>query len=415
MARANTRTLLPLDQFASILGLHPLHFNQVEMPNLAPATTCGQPMVQWGWQSAAAVGREEVAECIARAEDTIARELGYNVMPTWEADEYAHFIDPANRELWSQSPINLRGRWSALKTNRGYVQSGGIEAKTLIDDAVAIVYTDTNSDGYFETATITVATTVLLPEEIAIYYPGKSGSSLWEIRPITVTITGGVATIVCRREQLVIEAAMESFNPRSVIGTDAASFLTTVDVYRHWNDPSTQVSFLWGPYANACGCSSGDCETCTSDTQTGCMSVRDSRRGLVGTSPADWNTTDLVFNSAAFTVFHSPDRARLWYRAGWKDNRNALPNIQMDRDWAVIVARLAVSYMDRVICSCQNVTSLFQRWNEDLAHNVSSPQASSSFRYPQRLFENPIGTTRAAIEAWRKIQRERLGEGVVNV
>lgn len=415
MARANTRTLLPLDRFASLVGLHPLHFNQVELPDLAPATTCGQPMVQWAWQAAAAVGREELAEAIARAEDTIARELGYQLLPTWQADEQVRFTEPAIRELYKGAAIGVRGKADALKTLWGYVQSGGIEAKTLIDDAVVIVYSDADTDGYKETATISVPTTVTLLEEIAIYYPGKGGDSAWEVRPITVSITGGVATIVCRREQLVIPSVMESFQPRSVSGLDDTAFLTTVDVYRHWNDPSQQVSFLWEPIANSCGCYTDTCETCVLGTQTGCMYVKSTRQGLIGTSAAEWDATLGYFTNTSYWNYRAPDRARLWYRAGWKDNRNTLPNIQMDRDWALIVARLAVTYLDRVICSCQNVTSLFQRWTEDMAHNVATPASSSSFRIPQSILNNPIGTTRAALDAWRKIQRERLGEGVVNV
>src|SRR3990172_5037370 len=193
MARASTVTLLPLDRFAKIIGMHPLHFNQITVADIAPAVTCGMPVLQYSWQSSDRIGREEIANCIDEAERSLAEHLGFDVAPRWQVDERINFNVPANPELFNTTGLNIRGMWQSLRSLRGYIISAGQKVNTLIEAARPIVYTDSDSDTYFETATVTVTTTVTDSEEIPIYYPSELGNDEWEIRPTTISISGGVA------------------------------------------------------------------------------------------------------------------------------------------------------------------------------------------------------------------------------
>jgi len=401
MARSAVRTLLPLDRFARIVGLNPLHFNQVAV-TASEAATCGAILFQESWQNADHMGRDEVAHAIAEAEGNLARQLGYKLLPTWEVAESLNFKSnkPYRNPMWMAPDYGL---------NWGNIISGGVEAKLVIQAGAAIVYTDVDSDGYSETATIIVATTVTDAEEIAIYYPSQSGSDDWEIRPITVSISGGTATIIARREQFVLANLLTRLAPEEVEGTDNASFLTTVDVYRHYNDPQTQIQFMW---EGGCNCGDSSCYACTYEVQTGCLTVRNHREGIIAAHPANWNATVSAFDSTVFTACRTPDKSRVWYRAGLRHRESVLV---MDSNWERIVAYYALTMMDRPICQCNSIENVTAHYKTDFALRSSTQAASTQFRITDRLLDNPFGTTLGAVNAWRAVQREALGEAVVNV
>lgn len=414
MAVAQTPTLLSLDRFANVLGLHPLHFNQVDA-NIGSASSrvCVEPIYQYSWQTSDGVSREELALAIMEAEHDIAYTLGYRPGVTWEVDERVELVKSHSPEMWYSHGYDVRGDMMSVKAKYGHIISGGRKQKTLIQAADAIVYTDADSDTYFETATVVtpIAATITDPEEIAIYYPGESGSDEWEIRPTRVTISGGNATIVFRREQAVTKALLESLDALALNGMTNGNFLTTVDVYRKWHDPSVQVQFVWRSTDSGCYSCSGDgCVHCGLTVQTGCMTVKDKELGLVTLSPGDWNADDEVYDVNAFDVCRRPDYVRLWYRAGYVDNNLLTPMIALSRRWELAVAKLAISKLDRNICSCKAVSDVQAHWNVDLRRASSTQAQSSSYRVTQyELENNPFGTTIAAMDVWRLVKREGLG------
>lgn len=407
MARAATKTLLSLDRFAELIGMHPLHFNQVEINSgdIAPIRNCGSPIAQYGWQYADRIGREEVAQIIAEAESILSNYLGFDLLPTWQVQYRAGAF----------GGINSRGHWQAIQTTKGYVISGGVEAKTLIDDAVAIVYSDDDGDSYNETATISVATTVTNIEEIAVYYPGESGVDEWEIRPIKVSISGGIATITCKREQLVKPELFMSLNDnRAVNGLDNTNFLTTVDVYRHYNDPQTQIQFMWEPSANCITCTTCDsCVSCTYTTQNGCLFVRNSRLGLVAASPASWNATTSVFDSAEFSGCRVPDTALLSYRAGYRDMNLRMPSKTMASKYEHAIARLAVTLLHRPMCGCPTIEKSVSYWRDDLAERHSTQGGSWTHNLSRKLLDCPFGTSRGALYAWQTVKDDAIGHAAI--
>lgn len=387
MARASTKTMLSLDRFAAIVGIHPLHFNQVELPNLeGNAQICGLPILQYSWQNADRVGREEVAQAIAMAEDYICHNLGFKLLPTWEQDEIT----------------TPRGRYTPLRTRWKYVISGGVEGKSLIDDNVAITYSDSDSDGYEETATISFTTTVTDPDEIAVFYPDVDGDDAYEIRPITVAIDtdADLATVVCRREQLVILSAQEDMlDTRSVDGQDDSKFLTVVDVYRRYNDPSNMGSLI--SFSGGC-CASG-CSACQYTSSAVCLSVANARNGIVNISPGTWDEEDTTYIHANLCALVS--KADLRYRAGASDARS---KVKLKPEWERAVAYYALSFLDRPLCRCNSLSAFSDYWRQDIA------KREFGFNASQALLNCPLGTTRGAINAWRLIQRDAVGESLAD-
>lgn len=427
MARATTPTIMTLDRFGQLLGFNPLHFNQVILNNrnIDEGWSCGQTISQYGWQAAGRIGREEIAIAIHRAEEDLASELGFDVGPRWRK---AEIVDIPQQHvahgLWWSSAIDA-------KLPRGYVLEGGIEAKTEIELGATIVYSNkygglAADDVYQETATIVVASSVTDPQEIAIYYPGTDGDEAWEIKPIKVEIgvpSAGSITITCRREQLVLPEIIEDVsNWHEVDGMVDDNFLEEVDVYRHYNDPSQQVMFLWesgqgGGWHDifgllSCGCGGSGCTTCGYTTQSGCLLVHNRRRGQVHLTPGTWDDTaePPAWSSAQPTIAWRPGKALVWYRAGFYDPNKAQPYKEINAAFESATMALALAYISRPICGCDGIKDLHEYYATDFAE--VSGDAGGSLSYTTGYVDNPFGSKRGCIEAWKKVRSLGLGRGV---
>ena len=392
MARASTRTMLPLDRFFQIIGMHPLHSNGIEVVG----DFCGQPLMQYRWQSSDAIGREAIAEAIAAAEDRLSNYLGFYPVPRYIADE-RHAGVP---------------QITPVKADWGYALSAGTEQKDLIESA-AVVYSDMDGDGYAELATITLNTDVTETDELALYYPGHGGEDEWEIRPLlSVDIAdGGAATITVKREQLVKEERTEGYTSSGIDGTDDAAFLDTVSVYRHWLNPNQQIQFLWrGPN---CFCSTTNvCTACIQTGQFGCAIVADGRQSIFSVGGGLWDETNQTYIAQRLQVLRAPDRFRIWYRAGWRNMDRKRYNVQMDPLWERTIAYYSLGFLDKPLCACELTQSVINYWSEDLSVRDSSPGGSHSFAMSKATLENPLGPSRGAAYAWNLAQSNRIGEAV---
>jgi len=423
MARASIRTRLPLDTWAAILGIDPRHFNQITTAAKV-ATVCSTVWKQFAWQENDQVGREDVAEAIQQAERLIEDYVGYNLLPAWAVDERVTVTKAAIPEVINVSLRNARHYSMTFKARRGHIISGGIQAKDLIEAGAAVVYTDPDADGYPETATITVATTVTDPEEIALFVPGEGGHDDFELRPLidpasrrrSVSIAGGVATIVMQRELLVDQDLWNALDPEAVDGDVDANFLATVDVYRRRNDPQTQVTLMWSPReGDSCNCSDSTCPTCAHSTQVGCLIAYDFRQGIWSFRPGTFSETTNSFTATEAAVGRNPDHLRVWYRSGLQDEAQDAPTLEMDPVWARAVTYLSLTFLTRPLCGCNNIQNLAKRMTEDLALVVATPAASQSFRINDRILNNPWGTMRGAAYAWQVANSQsdrRIGQAV---
>jgi hypothetical protein len=428
MARANTPTLLSLDEYAAIIGIDPVHFNQVTIGDpigdtgypLDPATLPDMPMVQYSWQMDDRIGREEIAQAIASAEEQMMEWLGYALRPTWAYSKLVEVPRPNDVLLWNGTGLNPRGDWQTIKAGQGYFIAGGAERKDLVASGQSIVYSDANGDGYFETATVAVSTSVTEPSEIAVYYPGQFADDTFEIRPTKVTIDSntGVATVTFRREQVVNLDLLETFHATAVEGLDDANFLTVVDVYRHWTDPSLQVQLEWhGGLCGWCNTIAGSnpgCGACTGGFGYGCLSPRDARLGRLAYSPGSWDATSNSWLSTPWQGWRQPDSLRLYFQHGWRAER---PNVgalglwqnRMDPSWARYVAAFATALLDRPLANKSTLRAFQGSMQEDLALNTSGDGGSSNYQNRGLVLDNPFGTKRGMVIAWGGVSDKRIG------
>lgn len=398
MARSEIKTWLSLDEWAQITGVHPLGFNGLSSPTLQTNNVCGEVFFQYDYQHSDRVGRDTIAMAIQQAEQEISREAGFNLMPDWTVDERIGYPQPSTPELFGAWGINVRGQMKSVEALRGHLLYGGIKAKSLIQAGAAVVRSDADVDNFQETCTVIVATTITDLNEIRAFYPAKSGDDGWEIRPITVSVSGGFATITFKVWQIAAANQMDSLNAQPLDADDAASYETTIDVYRVYNDESTQVQFLWENDPSCCG----TCAACTLGTQSGCFVLRDPRMGFIVPSPATWDTSTSAFTSANWSACREPDQIRLWYRSGYKDNSLTRPYAELSYYWKYAVAYFAASKFERPVCGCSNVNQFIDKWRLDSAF---SSQEAGGFTVTSELASNRLGTSMGALYAWRRIQQ----------
>lgn len=390
MARSNHTTLLSLDRFAEVIGLHPLHFNQVYIRDVAEHNTCAKPWYQHKWQHPNNFGRDELAQAIAECEDEMARHLRFDLMPTWREDF-----------------LSLATHRGSIFSDRGYIYDVGTEVKTLIEEEVGVDYEDADEDSYAELATIVVSGIpdgLTIPEEVRIYYPGHDGEDGWEIRPTKVVLDEDTdeITITTRRERMVLETKLEAFAPQPVDGTDDDNFLDVVDIYWRRTDKTNHGLFVATP--GTCG----SCAACGFETLSACIFPRDHQLGIFDAKYATWNGTEFTWNYP--TLCSYPQKIRIHYRAGWMKSSDTKWTTAMDPMWERILAHYVIGKLGRPLCGCEQMQAETARWAEDLAMRKSTESSSVSYQYTDDILSNPLGSSRGAVEAWAAIQNLALAE-----
>lgn len=381
------------------MGIDPINFNGMTSPSLHTNTVCGDVFFQYSWQHSDRVGRDDMARAIQEAEQEISREVGYNLMPDWITEERLEFPRPANREMYNVYGLNVRWMPKSVEALKGHIISGGVRTKSVIQLAAAVARADLDGDGYSETATVTVPITITDTNEVHAYYAGEGGSDDWEIRPIKVAISGGFATITFKSWQIPLGTQMEQFNISPLDADAAASYETTIDVYRVYNDPATQVQFMWeNTDENCCG----TCVACQFSTQAGCFHLRDARMGFVVPTPATWSERDQEFTAQEWTACREPDQVRLWYYSGYRDNNLARPYADLSPYWETAVAYYAASKFERPVCGCSQVNSFIEKWRRDAAYTSAS---EGGITMTAEQASNRLGTSVGALYAWKRIHQ----------
>jgi hypothetical protein len=185
--------------------------------------------------------REYIARHLEQAADRMAADLNYHIRPMYFSEEIPL---GSGRPFYNQL---LQARWLKMIAL-------GTRATSLIEAGVAVTYSDPNNTGVDDTATITVNTTIA-NGEIQLYFQvadgaPDAGNYRYQIEPIQVQSSGGVATITAPRWLFVkpTEWARQyqlndpNFNSPNIMDTGtAAGFVTAVDVYRVYTDTTAPV------------------------------------------------------------------------------------------------------------------------------------------------------------------------------
>lgn len=409
-------TKLSVAEYARIVGLNPLHVMGVQIPTVQ-IVSCDSAWRLYPWQSNQTAARALLVDAIYEAEAMIEAELGYRLMPAWEVGERVTLPRPRDPSIVGFSGLTPRGYRKMFQAKQGWWISGGVRAAEAIETGATIAWSSTKPPtAYKDTGTVTVTVAEGTDAcQLRVYYPGKSGSEAWRIRPATATVSGTTATITFPREQCVIESIIENMNrkaedglPVIADGEDDADFLTEVDVYRVYNDYADQGQLLWDPTA-ICICNgAGTCPTCAMyGASTACfVAVDDPRDGIVSWARATWSDADQTWVPMTNLPWRDPDAVMVNYLAGYESPAVDCPRNQMDPYLAYTVAMLASSLLTISPCSC--VQQSYKWWTADLALSQGSGETGQYSRYrtaPSTL-ELPWGTRRGAVDAWRRIHRE---------
>lgn len=405
MGLADVPTKLPLARWAYLMGLNPVHFEGLAIPEYT--LKCASSWAQYEWQSNDRASREEVARAIRSAEDDLERYLGYNVLPDWTVDEWVNAPVPNDpgRLFVSMDLANLRTR--TFETGKSRVISGGIRSVDVLEAGAAIAWSGTDSIGYDTTGTVTV---LGVPDgvqacEIRLFVPGYTDPQ-WELRPINVTLAAGVATITFRREIAVDPTLARALTWQALDATVDANFLAEVDVVRVYNDPQLQVQFIWQP-PDQCSCSGG-CAVCAYGQQAGCIIPAEARKRQIAAHPGTWDATTETFTSVQWASGRMPDMARMYYYSGVRDMSLGCPTVEMNQFWAQTVAIMAAARLDRDPCECR--ADYFARWKMDLA--MRAAQNVVSYRATDAQLTNPFGTRRGEVFAWQRVRNLAEDQGV---
>lgn len=416
--------VLSLEEFRRILQYHPAHFwglADTGANAVVPVTSnCNAIVKQYGWQDTDAAGRAEIAEAILSAEHKLSDYLGYYPAPHYieETIPYARFLDS---RFWRGGSADADGRWAAVRVKEQLVQDVGVETLTSIG-SVNLALSDEDGDGLDDTWTASIATTVTDADEIAVYfaaadrYLDETVGERWRIQPVEVKITGGVCYLRGPAWILVKPALYEPPGLEAIDPTAAGNFITTVEVYRRYTsgngntEATAQGLFTWEtpPYPESC---CGDSNLTFNGTETDPASIataiarvgiRDARTGLLIPGTAVYASG--MWSAVTWGTCRPPDRVTIRYRAGYP-----MQNGHMDKKLQVLVARLAMAELARPICGCDEANRELYRWQKDLAQSGANDEV---YNVSPADLDNPFGTRRGHIEAWKQVRKLKQVRGL---
>lgn len=402
MARASVPTLLPLDTFAKIMGINPVHFNGAIAPPIW--TTQGQCRMIWSqssWQAEDVTSREELAQAIHDAEKDITTILGYPIGPTWFSDEVVTTVTPLSKIYRPGSTFKLR---------YGEVIAGGRRATTLIDDDLSVTYSDQDNDGFPETATLTltVPDEITDPQEIRVYYNDHGANPVWEIRPaLSRSLSNHIATLTFKSWLFIIpdyfDAPAGEYEYDAIDLSQIDNLVTSVTVYRVWNDTTQPASAAYrgGGY---CGlCNGSGCAVCTTYSQEGCLIVIDPHIGIVQPQPASYSS-DLHTWQFSSPSYQLPFSMHFWYYAGAQSDEflQGYSDIPISNYLAQSISYLAAARLDKPFCQCGNVEKTLKEMRRDLS---LSGNDSDAVRIPfdSIVYKNPFGSRVGEVKAWHRV------------
>jgi hypothetical protein len=381
MARADTWTLLPIDEWARYMAVHPDAWNQVTHCDRPYPGDCERVWIQDGWLdhvSGRILGREDVARAIATAEDMIARALGFWPAPTWTMAEEHPWPRPARGQQITYPPIGL---------NWGHIISGGVRRLVNVAIAATVVYSDADGDGIDDAGTITITEAQLTAagasaEELAVYFLGETDDT-WMIRPLTTGagLAPGDVTLPGRRSQFT-DPDLWRIAEDVDLCTDA-NFVAEVDVYRRVNDPRYQAQLVY---------QGGTCDEafCAEVCQDACLRIDDPRLSIVRAQAGTY--ADGSWTAACFSQNRPPDAVRVWYHHGMLLGANGRIRPMM----AEAIVRLANTYLVDEPCGC---TQTRHRWARDREEQDINT-------YDAQLCMSAFGSTmKGALFAWSVVKR----------
>ena len=403
-----TAPLVSLEEFRRAFNFMPWHFWGLANGSVPVRSACETLIFQYAWQHGDSTGRDDILTGLMQAEARLKEQLGFAVRPQYESEEiaYPQFFDLSDQYL---AGIDALGRWMGFSTRYAWAKTIGLESRTLLETPT-ITYSDEDGDGLQDTFTITATVpTGTTAEQIAVYVPEAerfdetSVSERWRIRPVRVSVSGTTATIrgakwLCVRPVLYERTNLNALDPAD----NATNMLATMDVYRYAADTTQQGRLLWETMTTGC-CGDGTTDPSAIGETPARYVIRDARRGFIAGESAEYSTSAAGYIATEWPYCWQPQKIEVNYRAGW----------HMDDRLMLAVCRLAAAEMGRPICACREANREYMRWQADLASTASESEDTENLSFED--LNNPFGTRRGQLYAWRVVQELRQVRDAVTV
>lgn len=309
--------------------------------------------------------RDFVQLYLRTAQEMIEDELGYFLCPTWTVGT----IEEAQND--DERRVDQREfAWSGQSRWKNVI-APGIKAVSTVDSGSVVNHaTDPAIIG-------PVSTTVTDSSEIRVFHP----DSTIPIVPSRIVISGGTVTIYVPRCRLVKESLLYTTD----IDYDTISnFEATVDIYRVYNDDSTNAVIV-SRHSCDYSCLSANCEFASA---TACMKIKRQDIGTFEVNRATYTGGEWVTGGSC----QSPVTLRLYYLSGVR-------SVSSIMEQAII--RLAHTLMPTEPCGCKVTQDIWER-DRSLPNFITIERAS-----------NPFGPMDGAWFAWSLISGRKVMESDV--
>lgn len=425
----------PLDTFRAVLGYNPWHF-WGQSNDLVPVTdACNTRVLEYAWQAADATGRHEIRQAIQTAEERLFEYLKFRVRPQY-VEKLIQFPRPANAAWQYMRPVDASGRWLSLNLKEGYIREMGIEQLLAIDEP-AVVYSDEDGDQLIDTFTLTIATALTNQEQLAVYFnaadrQNEAVGEDWRIEPVKARVSGGNTIITGPSWLMVRPIKYRGVRPQAIDPNDTTlltnNFAQTVEVYRRSTNgngaltSNAQAVLVWesNPPPWSYPCLNPECTQLLYDTSgedpaglayaVARAQIRNPRTGEVYMGEATFDEDNQVWVKRNWGGCRQPDRVIVRYLAG-ADRREINSRIYSGGSWEQIVARLAMAELSRPICGCDMANQSLYHWQFDMSRAAGANDEQYSIS-PADL-NNPLGTRRGAVYAWKQVQNLKVTRGVL--
>jgi len=414
MARSDAISGLGIDEWGALMGIEPYELNQVSYgfpvgsSNTALAA-CEHVFYQYSWQQDF-LSRSEVGNAIQRSEEAVQEELGFWPSPRYISSEEIKYPRPAERYLFGAG-TNKRGQNKSVQLKYGMVQGAGSIVATDLG-AQNVAYSSANSvnaaNGILDTFTITFATTITDPTQLAVYFTLSDRDNApfddtWRLRPVRVSIAGGTATITGHRSLCVKPELQSAYAAVPLDVTVAGNFVAQLEVYSLVLDTSTTTSDPAQGQAEWEGTMSGGiltpCTITPCQVEVWPVCVGD-RNWEMGQAAIDY----LLGGQNQPSQGREPDRVVVNYVAGMPRQADG----RMDRTMADIVARLATSFLPSDKCGCERSQRIIREWRSYPTDGLGTERSL----LPEEVSDCPFEPRAGALWAWQRIKRLRIFEGV---
>ena len=395
MARADTETLLSLDEWANVLQINPYEFNAAigGLPSIA-LRGCDSVFFPYSYQQDF-MSWESIAQAISQAESMVAERVGYYFAPKQFENElvpYPQGAQSAFQRGMSHTPSLL---FKPVRLEWAKICNVGTYSETEIESDVAVTFDDNNGDGIPDTFSITVTVDENTdPESFVVYIPQSlrtyptERTQKWEVRPVRVDISGTTATITGHAALLAKPELQEVYDVSgvSIDLSDSNDRVELLDVYQRTIDTSNAITAFWN----------SDFALKSTASANATLSS--------GSASADLDMGYIRPRIDMSTYYGrgAPQTLRVSYVAGVTRK-----NGKMRPEFARIITYLSVALLNQEKCGCERSDRIIRHWrmypNSD--ENDNRPMT------PQEVNDNPFGARNGARFAWREVQRLILEGG----